>query len=64
MDENKTSAAQLRAARKYKRENIKRVTLEFSPAEMDLLEHIQKQPRKQTYIKDLIRLDMSKKPGS
>lgn len=58
MDEKKTSAAQLRAAQKYKREKVKRITVDFSPAESDLWEHIQGQPNKQGYIKSLIRADM------
>lgn len=61
MNENKTSAAQLRAAQKYKQEKIKRITVEFSPKDAELWEHIQKQPKKQTYIKDLIRADMGTK---
>lgn len=36
----------------------KRLTIDFYPSESDLLEHINKQPKKQTYIKDLIRKDM------
>ena len=60
MNEKKTSAAQLRAAQKYKREKIKRITVDFSPAEAELWEHIQNQPKKQTYIKDLIRADIEK----
>lgn len=60
MTEKKTSAAQLRAAQKYKRAKVKRITVDFSPAEAELWEHIQNQPRKQTYIKDLIRKDMRK----
>ena len=60
MSENKTSAAQLRAAQKYKREKVKRVYLEFSPAEADLFDQVSKQPNKQGYIKSLIRADMEK----
>lgn len=60
MAEKKTSDAQYRAAQKYKKANIKRITVEFSPLEAELLEHIQKQPKKQTYIKALIRADMDK----
>ena len=52
-----TSEAQRKAVKKYK-EKVKRITIEFSPAEMDLYEHIQKQAKKQTYIKDLIRAEM------
>jgi len=54
-----TSDAQLRAVKKYK-EKVKRLTLDFAPSEEDLWNHIQQQPRKQTYIKDLIRKDMEK----
>lgn len=60
MNEPKTSAAQLRAAQKYKKEKRKRITVEFSPVEYDLHDHIQKQPNKQGYIKALIRADMEK----
>ena len=52
-----TSEAQKKAVKKYK-EKVKRMTIEFSPAEADLFDHIQKQPKKQTYVKDLIRADM------
>jgi hypothetical protein len=51
--------AQKKANKKYK-QNVKRITVDFPPAESDLWEHIQEQPRKQTYIKDLIRADMEK----
>jgi hypothetical protein len=54
-----TSEAQKKAVKKFK-EKVKRITLEFHPSEMDLYEHIQQQPKKQTYIKDLIRKDMDK----
>lgn len=54
-----TSEAQKKAVKKYK-EKVKRITLEFHPTEMDLYDHIQQQPKKQTYIKDLIRTDMKK----
>lgn len=54
-----TSDAQKKAVKKYK-EKVKRMTLDFSPTEADLWEHIQQQPKKQTYIKDLIRADMKK----
>ena len=59
MSEKKTSEAQLRAVQKYK-EKVKRITIEFSPAEAEMWEHIQNQPKKQTYIKDLIRADIEK----
>lgn len=53
--------AQLRANAKYKRNNVKKVLLEFYESDMELYEHIQKQEKKQTYIKELIRRDMEKK---
>lgn len=55
-----TTEAQRRATKKYK-EKVKRITLEFSPAEADIWDHIQSQEKKQTYIKDLIRADIEKK---
>lgn len=55
----KTSEAQKRAVAKYKAK-VKRLTLDFAPSETDLYEHICKQQKKQTYIKDLIRADMNK----
>ena len=51
--------AQKKAVKKYK-EKVKRMTIEFSPAEAELYEHIQQQSKKQTYIKDLIRADMQR----
>lgn len=54
-----TSEAQKRAVKEY-RKKTKKLQLEFSPAEQDLWEHIQSQPKKQTYIKDLIRKDMER----
>ena len=59
MNEKKTSDAQLRAVQKYK-EKVKRITIDFYPADAELWEHIQNQPKKQTYIKDLIRADVNK----
>ena len=54
-----TTEAQRKAVKKYK-EKVNRITIDFSPAEAELWEHIQKQPKKQTYIKDLIRADIEK----
>ncbi len=53
------SEAQLKAVKKYK-EKVKRITIEFHPTELEMWEHIQKQSKKQTYIKDLIRKDMER----
>ena len=49
--------AQKKARNKYQK-MVKKLTLDFCPTEMDLLEHINKHPKKQTYIKQLIRADM------
>jgi hypothetical protein len=38
---------------------VKRIFLDFYPSEADLIAQVEKQPRKQTYIKDLIRKDIS-----
>ena len=55
---NRTEA-QKRADRKYKTK-VKKMLLEFYPTDADLLEHLSKQDKKQTYIKNLIRKDMEK----
>ena len=62
MSEKKMSEAQKRALDKYKA-NVSRLTVDFPPTDAELWEHIQKQPKKQTYIKDLIRADMENKKG-
>lgn len=51
------SEAQRKAVKKY-RKKTNRITIDFYPTEEDLWQHIQSQPKKQTYIKDLIRKDM------
>ena len=53
------SEAQKKANKNY-RKKMNRIALDFSPAEAELWEHIQKQAKKQTYIKDLIRADIEK----
>lgn len=53
------SESEKAAVRKYK-QKLTRLTLDFSPAEKDLIDHINSQPKKQTYIKNLIRADMRK----
>lgn len=57
MTEVKSSEAHLKAVQKYK-QKVKRITLEFHPTEEKLWNHIQSQPKKQTYIKDLIRKEL------
>jgi hypothetical protein len=55
--EKKTSEAQLKAVKNYKKK-VNRITIDFAPTEIELWEHVQSQPKKQTYIKDLIRTDL------
>lgn len=38
---------------------MKRIFLDFYPSEAALVAQVEKQPKKQTYIKDLIRKDMA-----
>lgn len=52
-----TTDAQKKAIKKYK-QKVNRTYVEFHPTEQDLWEHLQAQPKKQTYIKDLIRADI------
>lgn len=52
--------AQKKAKQKYQ-SKVKRFTVDFYPTEADLFEQLQKQPQKQTYIKNLIRADIGKK---
>lgn len=52
------SEAQKRAKTKYRANKVKTVYLEFYPTETDLIKHLDKQDKKQTYIKNLIREDM------
>lgn len=52
--------AQKKAKKKYLSKG-KRFTVDFYPSEADLIAHLEKQEKKQTYIKDLIRADMEKK---
>lgn len=59
MTEPKTTEAQLKAVKKYK-QKVKRITIDFYPADEEVWQHIQNQPKKQTYIKDLIRADMER----
>jgi hypothetical protein len=56
------SEAQKKALKNY-RAKVKRFTVDFSPSDAELYEHIQKQPNKQGYVKALIRADMGKLQG-
>ena len=51
--------AQKKAKKKYQ-SKVKRFTVDFYPTESELFEHLARQPKKQTYIKDLIRADIKK----
>jgi hypothetical protein len=42
----------------------KRFTVDFYPSEKDLIDHLEKQPKKQTYIKNLIREDIKKETSN
>ena len=59
MADTKTSEAQMRAVKNYKKK-VNRITIDFYPTEAELWDHIQAQGKKQTYIKNLIRADMNK----
>ena len=48
----------LKRAKKKYQAKVKRFTVDFYPTEAELWEHLQSQPKKQTYIKDLIRKDI------
>ena len=52
------SESQKRAKAKYKVEKVKKILLEFYPTDAELLEHLEKQEKKQTYIKGLIKKDL------
>lgn len=53
-----TSEAQKRASAKYDKANMVQRVMRFSPHERDLLEHLDAQPNKSGYLKELIRRDM------
>lgn len=54
------SKAQRRATLKYRKEKTKQLAMRFYPDDMDVWEHLDKQPNKAAYIKELIRDDMKK----
>lgn len=54
------SEAARKADMKYKAEKTKRLTIRFYPADEDVFRHLQEQPSKQGYIKQLIREDMQR----
>ena len=51
--------AQKRAKQNYQKK-MNRFTIDFCPTEQALWEQIQKQPKKQTYIKMLIQRDIDR----
>ena len=57
-----TTEAQRRAIQNYKKK-LNRITIDFSPAEEELWQHIQSQEKKQTYLKNLLREDIKKEKG-
>lgn len=59
MNLEKYKEVRKKARDKYKA-NVKRFTVEFPPSDAELYEHLQQQPNKQRYIKDLIRADMER----
>ena len=50
-----------KAKNQYKKK-VKRISVDFYPTESNLWNHIEAQPQKQTYIKDLIRADLATQP--
>ena len=51
--------AQKKARNNYQKK-VNRLTVDFYPTEKDLIEHLDRQEKKITYIKNLIREDMKK----
>ena len=56
----RASEAQARATAKYRAAKVKRFLLTFYPKDADLYEHLQRQPQKAEYLRNLIRQDMEK----
>ena len=52
--------AQKRASKKYHKEKLVQRVVRFSPTEKDILDHLDAQPNKAGYIKQLIRADMER----
>ena len=50
-----------KAKNQYKKK-VKRISVDFYPTEANLWNHIESQPQKQTYIKNLIRADLANQP--
>lgn len=54
----KAKESQKNAKKKYIAKG-KRFTVDFYPTELELIEHLNKQPKKQSFIKNLIRRDIA-----
>lgn len=54
------SDAQKRASANYAKRNVKQFILKFYPADAELYEHLQQQPMRNAYLKQLIRKDMER----
>lgn len=54
------SDAKRRANAKYKKDKVTRQQIELYATDQDIIDHLAKQDKKQTYIKQLIRADMAK----
>lgn len=52
--------AQKRAMEKYRKANVKQLSVRFYPADADVWEWVQAQPNRQGYVRGLIRADMAK----
>ena len=57
--DKKMTEAEKKAKKKYLSKG-KRLTVDFYPSEAELIAHLEKQEKKQTYIKNLIRADIEK----
>lgn len=55
--------AQKRAMEKYRKANVKQLSVRFYPADADVWEWLQAQPNRQGYVRDLIRADMERQSG-
>ena len=53
--------AQRTAALKYRKASTKTFLLTFYPKDMDIYEHLQSQPNKAEYLRELIRKDMEER---
>ncbi|MGR1082839.1 hypothetical protein [Olegusella massiliensis] len=53
--------AQLRATDNYRKKSVKTFTVKFFPADHNLYEYLQTQPKKAEYLRNLIREDMERK---